>query len=852
MAAREQKMQELSQAKRAADFKFRKVRLAFEGPKRPNRSKPASASGATSGGVGNNGDNKGPDVENENGKNGTTSDAVQPFKPTATKKQFEAALRAQQKASDAYENGIRTLVARTEPVGFDRNFNAVYCFRHDPDVLYVEELRDPLVGNLVEHLPLEFQPRRRSWHVIAKTSLFDLFLGSLDLRGKRENALYEELMGPFGQQRSLRRHLHDDLKVKAEAAAKVREMESLKKRLQSARIKCDEERGRRSGRLADAAEDELAHVQQEIDQLQRTLKEEKTATPTETLDYEDLTGLQLLRKFDFGAGGRAVETRRSRQKQEVKVTANGSAAATTVPQMPCSKLVPTGNIDGTGAVGLLVSKLLEIEEMCESLAPWERTDIARSTWISKLESTVHAWYTISPFHVGPSDSATAERSNSIGYSPGSANGSVASSKRRRTESPGTAAATSSGSSAPSIASVVNSIRQPLLDLEARVADLSNVSVATRDADLADENMSTDGSADGDDDEAEKARLEGAWKKIIHRLRKTPTKRHVQIRQLVVSAITSARQAHLPEVVASLRAALLLYHPQAAFDCKAAAIKLLVSHGDYNGGADGDDDDADDVGDDNVNNEDRTATTANNTSNNSNDQEDDLPSVLCTEAAMLRSSLDGSDDASRLDWIETVKSCKTISRLASLTAAFCLDATEKMQQIQVERDDFVKVLEVWKRQDARKSSKTTTAATAGPSEVWANVRFTNEICMAKAEDWPWWPARICEAKDAGLAASLAELNRTLIALVGEGGGLRVVRTRDQILPFTGNPITAAEIVKDDEDDDDDSDAKAAAAVPGMTKEIREQLQDCLAMARRILRGQEKAATTATAAAGAKKR
>jgi hypothetical protein len=40
------------------------------------------------------------------------------------------------------------------------------------------------------------------------------------------------------------------------------------------------------------------------------------------------------------------------------------------------------------------------------------------------------------------------------------------------------------------------------------------------------------------------------------MRNTPTKRYVQIREMLVDAITAARKAHLSEVVFKLRAALL--------------------------------------------------------------------------------------------------------------------------------------------------------------------------------------------------------------------------------------------------------------------------------------------------------
>jgi len=90
-------------------------------------------------------------------------------------------------------------------------------------------------------------------------------------------------------------------------------------------------------------------------------------------------------------------------------------------------------------------------------------------------------------------------------------------------------------------------------------------------------------------------------------------------------------------------------------------------------------------------------------------------------------------------------------------------------------------------------------------------------MAKAEEWPWWPAKKCQVKDPGLAESLSSLNRCLVALIGEMGGLRVVKT-ENIRPFTGKTI-----------EDDDS--------TELDKDVRNQLDDCMTMTRRILRGRQ---------------
>ena len=788
IAAREEEMQELLRAKRAADAKFRKVRLAFEGPKRPTK-KPAVGAEAAE------------EKKTENGKNeaeetdGKAAKAEEPFKPTATKKQFETAKRQQQKASDAYEKGIRNLVARTEPIGYDRNFNAVYCFRHDPEVLYVEDVR-PASG-VVSSIPDEMQFQRRSWHIIETTSLFDRYVNSLDIRGKREHDLYEELLGPQGAQQSLRRFLHDDVKEKADANAKIKEMEALKQRLEIARIKCDEEQGRRSGRLAGQAEVELSQIEDEIHALEQEANGVKEQV--DERDFAELTGLEDLRRFDRMG---QMDKRRSREAKATKERY--------VPLLSCSNICGSGHIDGTGVVGMIVSAMLEVEELCESLIPWEKGDSVRDTWISNLENAVLSWDSITPDLLGPPDTPRklvmkidADEMNGQ-YTPtkdgrraslGSTESSA--SKRRRLDGP----STPGGFGAPSIPTIITQLKAPLLELEKRVADITNLDVASRDADLADENMSSDGS---EDDQAEKERLELAWKRLLHKIRETPTRRYVQIRELLVSAISAARKAHVPEVVAQLRAALLLHHPAAAGDCKNAAVKVLENFGDY-------DEEDDDYAEEEEEAEDEI------------NEKDEIPSVVSLEAAVLTSCFEGSEEASRSDWIESVKSVKTISRMAALACAFCQKAKEKLGKTVRERDDLQDALVTWEKQEDRKTKSRVGKGRCspkeydGPSEVWADAKFTSEICMVKVEDYPWWPARMCQAKDSELAKSLEHVQRALVALVGEMGSLRIVQN-ERIQPFTGKAI------------EDESSTE-------MSKGIRSELHECISMARRILRSRQ---------------
>lgn len=183
--------------------------------------------------------------------------------------------------------------------------------------------------------------------------------------------------------------------------------------------------------------------------------------------------------------------------------------------------------------------------------------------------------------------------------------------------------------------VVVLAKTPLLDLEQRVFEFTGLSVTTQDADEAEDNMSAT-SEDERSRQEQKEKL--AWKKKIHCLRNIDTKRSGQIREVVVEAITAARKAHLHGVVVKLRSALLLHRPMAAGECKSAALAVLDSHGgDYQEDSDSDESDVDTV------------------------EEESAPSLLPLEAMMITGSLAGDDNADRVDWIDGVNSCKTLSR-----------------------------------------------------------------------------------------------------------------------------------------------------------------------------------------------
>ena len=336
----------------------------------------------------------------------------------------------------------------------------------------------------------------------------------------------------------------------------------------------------------------------------------------------------------------------------------------------------------------------------------------------------------------------------------------------------------------------------MLQLEERVFVMTGLAMAFQDSIDADENMSA-----SPDDENKEEQLQVEWKRLVFRLHRLPAKAHARIRHLVVDAIAAARKSQQATVVAQLREALLQFHPEAAGACKAAALQILEKNGGY--------DDDDDDEDQDMDEEDDVA----NEVQQKAQSEAGLSSVLSFEGVILNSSLDGQEDASRADWIAAVKKCKTVSKLGALAAAFCSKASEKLDKIESEQVALSDALESWEKSSSlrKKSSK----PEKEPAEVWTNVTFTDDFCLAKVEDFPWWPAKKCIVKDQKVAKSLASLGRSVVSLVGESGGLRVV-VKEKVIPYS-------ETLPEQED------------LNSHPKEIRSQLEDCHAMARRIIRG-----------------
>jgi len=114
----------------------------------------------------------------------------------------------------------------------------------------------------------------------------------------------------------------------------------------------------------------------------------------------------------------------------------------------------------------------------------------------------------------------------------------------------------------------------------------------------------------------------------------------------------------------------------------------------------------------------------------------------------------------------------------------------------DKERLTEAIEYWKggsktrnRKSKSKASKKKRDKYNSSTEIWADISPTERFVMAKVEGYPWWPARLCTAKDSCIAVSLRELDRALISFVGEHH-LHIIRKEDDMHNFTG------EVIEDD--------------------------------------------------------
>jgi hypothetical protein len=288
----------------------------------------------------------------------------------ASEAKLEKARREQQRATDAYEKYSRGKRIRTEPIGQDRNFHEIYHSWNDPERVFVLQ-RNKAIPSTLSYVVPNTTMHRMIWHSIDKKSILDKYLESLDVRGKRESALHDALL-------PVRKLVFDDIREMNEKKLKLKEKVDLQNKLEVARKSY--ETGRKSGRLAAQSEQDLIDLQNEIEQMEASIEKGNIVVE---YNFEVETGFEMLREFDTQEKSLRRVSRREMQKRQKE------EKEASVEKMNCSLLWPTGAIDGTGTVGMIVDQLLALEKRMENLVSWESGD--RSCWISGLERAVESW-----------------------------------------------------------------------------------------------------------------------------------------------------------------------------------------------------------------------------------------------------------------------------------------------------------------------------------------------------------------------------------------------------------------------------------------------------------------------------
>jgi hypothetical protein len=160
-----------------------------------------------------------------------------------------------------------------------------------------------------------------------------------------------------------------------------------------------------------------------------------------------------------------------------------------------------------------------------------------------------------------------------------------------------------------------------------------------------------------------------------------------------------------------------------------------------------------------------------------------------------------------------------NRFSALLTALLSKASPKLQKLSDDRHTLSKAIKYWeagsKTRKSRFQKKAAKDKYHSGTEIWTNTRQTDEFVYGKVEGYPWWPARICVAKDPDVRTSLESLDKVLISFVGEPH-LHVVKHSEEIKQFSG---------KGKENDD----------IVNYPKEVIANFQESVAMARRILRG-----------------
>ena len=359
----------------------------------------------------------------------------------------------------------------------------------------------------------------------------------------------------------------------------------------------------------------------------------------------------------------------------------------------------------------------------------------------------------------------------------------------------------------------------MIDLENRFYAITGIERATKEVDEASDNISVV-SNESDDCKAEAERTERAnyaWKKKIYKLHLIPARRASAVRDTIISAIAIARKGTINDALEDLREALKLHRPGAGGRARTMALSLLDKYG-FKPGEE--DDDMDEI-------EDASSETASIQETNDNENDLQSSSFLPPNAMMLGGSLEGDNNADRVDWKHAVNTCKSISRFAAIVAALKSRTTPRTEKIMKDKKALSKAMAYWEtsgktRKKTKKPASSSKKYGSG-TEIWADVEPSDEFIMCKVEGFPWWPACVCVSKDDDIAKSMKSLNRILVSFVGEQH-LYVVEKDSEVKPF------------DDTFTEDDSSSYSPEAVKNVKNvSTPERICSCLFLFRALLIG-----------------
>jgi len=307
----------------------------------------------------------------------------------------DKAEKEKNKATDDYEKAVSRISPRMLPLGYDRYYSSWFYFPSDPKRVFVEN-------------------PKREWQAIDKRSTFDAFVGSLDVRGRREKTLAETF-----EDMKIRKRLRNDYKEIAAARAAEKSKEDLFKKLREAEeaLAIEEEgSSRRSGRLAGIVQSELVTTVEKLRnqaELEKSIQTQLLIPP----DWREVTGIEKLVEFE---------------KDHAQYLKN--MGVKDVEYQMASRVWEEGPFV------LIINKMLEVQVLYEDLIPADE----HSSWKKKLENTMDLWAENCTSLLGPQSPEVKQvnRENDSGKL--------------------------------SVIKLLDMIRKPLIELEERVSRISGI------------------------------------------------------------------------------------------------------------------------------------------------------------------------------------------------------------------------------------------------------------------------------------------------------------------------------------------------------------------------------------------